>query len=232
MFNRRQMAALFVVAAFLAGVAAAQSMSFSYRQTGNLVGAVAGGTGSNQSWGVSLNPVIGADGRDSYLVSWTVQTWTNIQPTPFDPHPPGSWFATVIGIAPASEVRVSPAGTLAIDLSTAKLSQVQVAIVNDCTTMTNPCAPGAPATFVAKGVFTPCQAGFACSTFSRNGTDQQRVVNPPWNVITTTFTGNQTGGDADFAGTVGPLMIPPGSASIRNMTVRKGQLHYEQVPLQ
>lgn len=227
----KRAARLLLTGAFLVGVASTQSISFSYRQAGNLVGAVAGGTGTNSSWGVNLNPVIGADGRDSYLVSWTVQTWTDTQPTPSNPYPRGAWVATVIGIAPASEVRGSPSGALTIDLSTSKLSQVQFAMVADCTTQVNPCAPGNPMLFAVRGAFTPCQAGVSCATFSRSGTNEQRAVYLPWNVITTVFTGNETGGDADFTGTVGPLVIPANSANFRNLTIRKGLLRYEQTPL-
>jgi hypothetical protein len=69
MFTRKGIVIALLSAALSTGVSLAQSISFSYRQAGNLVGAVAGGTGANQSWGVNLtqSSALLAGTRTSFL---------------------------------------------------------------------------------------------------------------------------------------------------------------------
>ena len=212
-----------------ASLASAQSLSISYRQAGNLVGAAASTAGANYSASVSISPVIGGSDKNAYLVSWTVVTFTT-PPTPWDPYPAGTWFATIIGILPPSGIKVSPpSGTLSVDLSISKLETVQVAIGNNCITL--PCMPFVPSSVSALGTFTPYTAGVGASTFNRNGIDEQRNVSP-WNVITTVFSGNESGGTANFSGTIGPItVVPPAAGSNGTITIRKGLLRYDQVPL-
>lgn len=207
---------------------AAVAQSFNYRQSGNLVGAMGFTNGANYSAAVNVSPVIGDKGAESYLVSWTVVTFTT-PPTPGNPYPEGTWFATIIGVAPASEVKVStPSGTLSIDLDISKLQTVQVAVGNNCITL--PCAPFVPIGVAVKGTFA-AYTGIGASNFNRNGSDEEVNVYPGIR-ISTNFSGNQSSGSATFTGTIGPITVtPPPGAPNGNLTLRKGTLRFTQTPL-
>jgi hypothetical protein len=213
-----------------AAVVAAQPFTMTVRQKGNLLTANASVSGPNYQAGVNVSPITMPDGRDAYWVNWFSTTLGGPIPPPppcpgpTDPPPlppPIIVSINVAGLMPASAIKVSD-GTLSLDLDISKLQPLSYAGGTDCTS--GSCIPIFPASFPLKGTFTLLTGSVGTSTFSNNGSRDSQSIDP---VCTTTysFNGTESGGTANFVGTIGYITVTaPPLGSNGSMRVQKGQL--------
>lgn len=214
-----------------AGIACAQSITQTYEQTGNLVGASATATGANYQASVNISPaVIPGHKEEIYLVNWSTTVYGGPIPPPVPcpppvepPPPPPDLVATFVsGLVPASAIQRLPSGGLMVDLDIRNLETLNlVASVLCVGGVCNPIPP--PSTFPLKGTFAPVTTGAGATISSTSGSRSQLTVNMICRAENS-FSGSQTDTSAGFAGQIGAITVPTlPVGSNGNLHVQKGR---------
>jgi len=236
MENARRLPVGVILLMVCAGVAVAQTVTFSSRQKGNLLGAGTSVTGPNYIASLNISPYTSDQGAEGYVVSWSTAVYGGpipfpppcVSPTdPPPPLPPLVVAVNVTGTVPLGLIKVSQPGVLSIDLDIPKLQTVLYASRTDCTA--GPCIISYPVSFPVKGTFTRMTSGTGASTFTNSG-NRDTVNIDPLCTTTSSFSGTDSGGTANFAGMIGTVAInaPPLGANA-SMHVQKGQLRVTSV---
>ena len=232
----RHFAVAVILPVVCATVAVPQTVTFSSRQDGNLVSAGTSVTGPNYNANLNLSPYISEQGAEGYIVNWSTAIYGGLIPaapvcvsptTPPPPLPPLIAATNITGIVPRGAIKLSPARELSVDLEIPRLQTVLNASSIDCSA--GPCTMSRPVSFPVKGAFNRMVSGIGASTFTNNG--NRDIVNvDPLCTITSSFNGNDSGGTANFVGTIGMIAIaaPPLGAN-GSIHVQKGQQRFTSV---
>jgi len=223
-----------ILLALAVGVALAQQpITQTYRQTGNLLGANAYILGANYQANVIISPVQSKNGPDVYLVVWSSTIFAGPIPPPPPPPPqpppppPDMRTVSVGGTVPASAIRQSPSGILSLDLDISKMESLMGVFGVECVNAI--CTPFTPTSFSLKGTFAPLTSEIGTFSFSRNGNQTSTNIDQ-YCRTTSSFSGNESGAAANFAGNIGSLVITPSGAGANgNLNLRKGQLQTTSV---
>jgi hypothetical protein len=212
-------------------LAAAQTTTQTFQQTGNLVGADTNASGPNYQANVAITPVVPpGTNQEMYNVYWTTTIHGEGAPPPLPcpvvppPLPPDLVSTSAAALVPASAIQRSPSGGLSVDLD---IGTVQLQFFSSVQCIGGVCNPiSLPATFPLIGTFTPVTGPGASST-SSSGHRSSTSVDPICQ-IATSFSGSQTDTLAKFGGLIGAVIVPePPVGSNGHLRVQKGQLTME-----
>ncbi len=215
MYRSAQLRWAFVCLNVAAAMASGQTITQTYRQTGNMVGASTATTGVNYQANVNISPAtFPGKNQNMYVIYWSTTVYGGAVPQPVpcvaptDPPPlPSDMVATYVsGLVPASAIERLPSGGLSVDLDIGKLETLQYAGSVRCAGgVCNPIPP--PAAFPLKGTFTPVTSGAGTSTSSSTGTRSSTTIDPVCRSVYW-FSGSQADTSAKFAGQIGAIAVP------------------------
>lgn len=211
------------------GMAVAQTVTRTYEQTGNLVGASATSTGVQHQSSVNISPAtLPGHNKDVYVVYWSSTVYGGPIPPPVPcpppadppPPPPDLVSTTVSGLIPASAILQLPSGDLKVDLDISTLETLQ--FVGSVRCIGGVCSPiPPPLTFPLKGTFTAVTNGTGAYVSSTTGNRSLLTVDPLCKVEDW-FTGRQTDTSAEFTGQIGEILVP------KMPLGANGQLHVQK----
>ncbi len=184
---------------------------FSSKTSGNMVAA---SWDSGSVGFVGVNPADTPDGT-AYSVFWRGCT--------LNPDFEHRYCTFAGGLAPRSAVKTEQVDTLGLHLDISMLSVVFAAGGEDCRSGT--CIPFVPLSVPLDGVFT-IYRGPGSSLEQSNGTVSREDILPFGGItFSQAFSGTRTRYTANFAGTVGPIVVTPGGPIGWNayLTFMKGQ---------
>jgi hypothetical protein len=213
MFSARRIA-IGVPLLIIAGIAG--QAVFSSKTTGDMVAAHwdSGPVGI-----VDVTPADTPDGR-AYFVFWRGCT--------LNPDFEHRYCMFAGGLAPRSAVKTQQVDTLGLKLDISMLSVVFATGGEDCRSGT--CIPFFPPSVPLDGTFTIHRGPGSYSEQSNGSTRRDDIL--PFGGITASqaFSGSRARYSANFAGTVGPVMVTPGPiGSNASLTIMKGQQSFQTV---